>query len=524
MIWAGTVLCAALAAGGLLAPQRRSRYVLLAAALVLAPILVVGDNWDSARVAEIRDRPALAALAVVATLAVVYLAALLARARPALLVPALVAAMPFRVPVDLGAGSANLLLPLYAVIAVGVVAGLLKEGQTPFSKEGQTPFRNGGWLRYVRVMLGAVLVLYALQSALADDISPAVQDVGFFLVPFAALFALLAEQPLDGAALRRVLWVLAAEGVAFALVAGYQYAAQDLFWNDKVIAGNEAHQYFRVNSLFYDPNILGRYLALTMVALAAVVAYGRRRAELLGAAAVFVLLLAALAVTFSQSSTIALIAGMLILIAARWGLAQGLAAGLAALALLAASVALIAGGTLSDEDSSGRKGLIEGGIEIAKDAPVLGAGSGAFSAEFRDRFGAAEGFATVSHTTPITILAEQGVVGLIAYLALLAVTIGGLVLALAPRLIAPARGSPLAAGLTAAYAVLLVHSLGYAAFLTDPATWAVLAFAAGTLVPARAAERRRAARDPAQPPPIASAAPPSQARVEGGSAQPRPAG
>ena len=512
MLWAGTVLCAALAAGGLLVPQRRARYVLLAAALVLAPILVVGDNWDSARIADIRDRPALAALAVAVALAAVYLAALLVRARPALLVPALVATLPFRVPVDLGAGSANLLLPLYAVIAVGVVAGLLKQGQTPL--------RNGGPLRYVRLVLGAVIVLYALQSALADDISPAVQDVGFFLVPFAALFVLLAEQPLDGAALRRVLWVLAAEGVAFALVAGYQYAAQDLFWNDKVIAGNEAHQYFRVNSLFFDPNILGRYLVVTMVALAAVVAYGRRRAELIGASAVFVLLLVTLLVTFSQSSTIALIVAMLVLAAARWGFAQGVAAGVATVVLLAASIALISGGGLADEDSSGRKGLIDGGVEMAKDAPVLGVGSGAFAAEFRDRFGAAEGFAAESHTTPITIIAEQGIVGLVAYLALLAATIGGLVLALGPRLAKPARGSPLAAGLTAIYAVLLVHSLGYAAFLTDPATWAVLAFAAGTLAPARARERLRPASGLAEQP--LQAAP--RAELEGGAPQPRPTG
>lgn len=518
MLWAGTVLCAALAAAGLIAPGRRTRYALLAAALVLAPILVIGDNWDSARVADIRDRPALVAVGLAVALAAVYLAALLVRARPLLLVPALVATLPFRIPVDLGAGSANLLLPLYAVIAVGVVAGLLERDHEP--KRGLTPFM----LRWVGSVLGAVIVLYALQSALADDISPAVQDVGFFLVPFAALFALLAEQPLDGAALRRVLWVLAIEGVVFALVAGYQYAAADLFWNDKVIAGNEAHQYFRVNSLFYDPNILGRYLALTMVALAALVAYGRRRAEVIGAAAVFVLLLGALVVTFSQSSTIALIAGMLVLTAARWGIAQGVAAGVAAVVLLAASIALISGGGLSDEDSSGRKGLIDGGTEMAKDAPVLGVGSGAFAAEFRDRYGAAEGFAVESHTTPITILAEQGIVGLAAYLALLGVTIGGLILALGPRLTAPARGSPLAAGLTATYAVLLVHSLGYAAFLTDPATWAVLALAAGTLV--RAGATAPAAADDSAPRATITGADAERgaAAGEGGSPQPRPTG
>lgn len=499
MLWLGTVLCAGLAAIGLIARDRRVRFALLAAALAAAALLIAFDNWDSGRVADLRDRPAIAALGLLGLVALLAAGALLVRARPALLVPALVATLPFRVPVDLGGGSANLLLPLYGVIAAGVVAALLDAitraptaHRTPrdgsratrfgtFGRAGAESAPRSRLLHLVPFALAAVLVLYALQAALADDISAALQDVGFFLVPFAALFALLADEPLDGATLRRILWVLAIEGVLFALVAAYQYASGELFWNDKVIAGNEAHPYFRVNSLFFDPNILGRYLAVTMVALAAAVAYGRRRAELLAAGAVFVLLLATLVITFSQSSSIALIAGILVLIAARWGIAQGVAAAATAVLLLAAAVALISGGGLTDEGSSGREGLISGGVEMAKSAPVLGVGSGAFADEFRVRFGAAEGFAVESHTTPITVAAEQGAVGLIAYAGLLAATIGGFVVALGPRLLRPARGAPLAAALTAIYAVLLVHSLGYAAFLTDPLTWAVLAIGAGTL-------------------------------------------
>lgn len=506
MLWVGTVICAVLAASALCVRDRRARYALLLAALVVAPILVIGDNWNSDRVADLRDRPALVAIGVLLVLAGIVVGAQIARAKPILLVPALVATLPFRIPVDLGGGSSNLLLPLYAVIAIGVVAGLLDamKEQRDAGYEGTRLGEGSGLLGLIGPALGLVLVLYAVQSLYADDMSDAVQDIGFFLVPFTALFVLLAEQPLDGAALRRVLWVLAAEGVLLALVAGYQYAAQDLFWNDKVIEGNEAHQYFRVNSLFFDPNILGRYLAVTMIALAALVAYGREKRELIGASVVFALLALTLVVTFSQSSTIALIAGVLVLIAARWGIAQGVAAGLVAMLLLAAAIAAISGGGLTSEDSSGRKGLIDGGIEMAKDKPLVGVGSGSFADEFRDRYDSAEGFAVESHTEPVTVLAEQGAVGFIAYLALLGATIGGLVMALAPRLTKPARGTPLAAGLTAIYAVLLVHSLGYAAFLTDPVTWAVLALAVGTLAPVA-----MRARD--------------EKTAEGGSAEPRPA-
>ena len=36
-------------------------------------------------------------------------------------------------------------------------------------------------------------------------------------------------------------------------------------------------------------------------------------------------------------------------------------------------------------------------------------------------------------------------------------------------------GNPARAGVAACYAALLVHSLGYAGFAIDPATWALLA-------------------------------------------------
>jgi O-antigen ligase len=222
-----------------------------------------------------------------------------------------------------------------------------------------------------------------------------------------------------------------------------------------------------------------------MTAFAAVVAFGRRRADLLAATALFVVLLATLVVTFSQTSTIALLAGVLVLLATRWGLLAGVVAGALTVLALAASLALIGGGGLSSE-SSGRSGLIDGGLHIAEDAPVFGVGSGGFADEFTARYGAGEGIAVESHTEPVTVAAEQGAVGLLAYGALLVVTVGGLLGAVGLALRERARGTPLAAAALAVYAVMLVHSLGYAAFLTDPITWALLAIAAAALAPAPA--------------------------------------
>ena len=56
--------------------------------------------------------------------------------------------------------------------------------------------------------------------------------------------------------------MVAVEAVVFVLVGSVEYVDPELFWNDQVIRSNEFHTYFRVNSVFWDPNIYGRYLAL----------------------------------------------------------------------------------------------------------------------------------------------------------------------------------------------------------------------------------------------------------------------
>jgi len=483
LLWAGTFACALAAAAGLVPSLgRRAGLAALAAAVLLAPVLVIADAWESARIADLREHPPL--LVAAALVAAVGIAALawVFRRKPGWLAPALVAAMPFRIPIDVGGGDVNLLLPLYAVIAGGLAAALIgsRLGRPPPA----APADRGPWLGAVGWALAGVVVLYALQAAYAGDLTAALQNVAFFLAPFAALYALLAEARWDRPGLRAVVWVLVVEGLVF-LVAGLaEYGARELLWNDKVISGNEAHTYFRVNSLFWDPNILGRYLAVTMTVLAAIVAYSDRPREVKAAAGAFALLALLLLITFSQTSTLALLAALLILVATRWGLLRAAAAAAGAALALAAAVIVIAGGGLSSETTSGRAGLIDGGAEIARDHPLAGVGSGGFAAEFTARYYEGEGFAAESHTEPVTVAAEQGAVGLLAYAALLAVTIGALLAATGLELRHRARGPALAATLLAIYALMIVHSLGYAAFLTDPITWAVLAIAAAALAPA----------------------------------------
>ena len=481
LLWIATVVCALLAAAGVVpAFNRRVRIGALTVAILLAPVLVLADSWDSDRIADLRDRPSLLLAAVVAAVIGLFVLGWFFRRKPLWLAPALIAAMPFRVPIDLGGGDANLLLPLYAVIAGGLAATVWGAWRDPAPEDEATD--RGPWIGAVGWALAGVVVLYALQLAYADDITHGLQNVAFFIAPFAALYLLLSDVDWDRTLLRTVVLVLAIEGLLFLVVGVAEYVSGELLWNDKVISGNEAHTYFRVNSLFWDPNILGRYLAVTMTVLAAVVAYGRRPREVWGAAACFAALLLLLLISYSQTSTLALFAGLLVLVAARWGVARGIGAGVATAIALAAAMALIAGGGLSSETTSGRSGLVDGGLEIARDNPVAGIGSGAFGDEFTARYYEGEGFAAESHTEPVTVAAEQGAIGLIAYAAFLVVTFGALLSASGLALGGRARGTALAATLLAIYALMFVHSLGYAAFLIDPITWAVLAIAGAALV------------------------------------------
>ncbi len=356
----------------------RARLGLLAGALVLAPVLVVADNWHNDRIVNLRDSPA--ELAAGAVAAAVVLAALvwLIRARPRWLPVAFVAVLPFRIPLDLGGSTANLLVPLYGLLAAGLIAALLEPERILPDADRTAP---GDLRRWLAPVLAVILVLYGLQTAYTDDLSTAVKDVGFFYVPFAALYVMLAGARWDRELLRALVWVIAITALLVAIVAFGQYATGKLFWNDKVIAGNEAHAYFRVNSVFYDPNIMGRFLDVALVLLAGVTAWARRREATLAAGA-FVVVLLALVITFSQSSMLALIAGMLVIAACRWGLGRGVAAAAAIVVLMAIATFAIEGGGLTAE-TTGRTGLISGGLHMFEDRPIEGYGAGSFGDRVR---------------------------------------------------------------------------------------------------------------------------------------------
>jgi len=483
------VVLAILAALAVLLPAARGRAWATLAALVLTPVALLAEIWATPQLEAVRARPGLAlAGAVVGLLGLGALAAVLAR-RPALLALLAMAALPFRVPIESGGTTANLLLPLYAVIGAGALAWLV-----PRLRPGAThPERPP---RALEKLLVGVVVLYALQSAWSGDAGKALEQVVFFYVPFALLFALLRELEWTPRLVRGAFGVLLGLALLFAAVGFWEFGTRELLLNPKVIASNQVEPYFRVNSLFFDPNIFGRFLALVMIGLAAVLLWeAERRLAALAAAAVAVLW-GGLVLTLSQSSFAALLAGLAVLAALRFR--PRLVAGVALAAVLAGAVAVLAfPGALRvelgdaeslDAATSGRAALLAGGVALAAERPLLGWGSGSFAREYRRREDASGPRAVAaSHTIPVTVAAEQGVVGLLAYLALLAAALG--------RLGRGARGRPARAAILAAFVALVAHTWLYAAFLEDPMAWALLGVGV-----ALARERPRRAAPPVAPP------------------------
>jgi O-antigen ligase len=340
--------------------------------------------------------------------------------------------------------------------------------------------------------LALFVVLYALQTFYSEDFSKGLQEVCFFLVPFTLAYALLRDVEWDRRLLAWTLCLILVEGVVFVLIGSVEYVSRSLFWNQAVIRSNEFHTYFRVNSIFWDPNIFGRYLALVLVVAATALLWVKDRRNLWLIAGAILVLWLGLAQTFSQSSYIALLAGLAMLAALRWSWRWTLAVVVVG-AVAAALIVLFAGGkgkVTSDSfnvDTSGRSHLISGGAELWTERPLWGYGSGSFQHAYEHHLKGGKAPVTISHTEPITVASEQGLVGLLAYVGLIAValwTMGAGLWARGPDRRATVFDAARAAVL-AAFVALLVHTMAYAGFFQDPITYVLLAVGASLRAPDR---------------------------------------
>jgi putative inorganic carbon (hco3(-)) transporter len=477
---AGVIVVALLAAVALLASDARTRAGAMLGALVLAPVLLLADIWNSPQLRLVHRHPLLAVIGALAALAVVAGVAFLIVRRPPLLAVLTVIALPFRVPIQAGGTTANLLVPLYLVVASGTLA-LIYE-----LLRGDPPRRVGsGWIER---LLALYVVVYAVQSTYSSDFEKALQQVVFFYVPFSLLFCLLRSIDWTGQLVRVCFLVLIALAVLFTAVGFVEYETKTLFLNPKLIAANDVHAYFTVNSVFFDPDIFGRFLALVMISVAVVLLYRSHSREIIAATLILAILWGGLLLTLSRSSLAALLVGLGVLAAMRWkswpvlGVAAVVVAvGAAAIAIHPKTFGLNQG---LNGASSGRAGLVSGGFDLFRDRPLWGYGSGSFVREYRRHHPGSSQTLSASHTIPVTIAAEQGLIGEAVYLALVVFSLVGL--------LRGARASPARAAVGAAFAALVFHTLLYADFLEDPTTWTLLGV--GIALAARAAVPERDAR------------------------------
>ncbi len=511
----GVVAAALLGATVLLAPDVRVRATAMLGALVLSPVLLLSDIWDSPQLRLVHRHPLPALVGAVAALALLGAVAALIARRPALLALLTVFALPFRVPIQAGGQTSNLLVPLYFVVAAGALAWIVptlaasrrerraraavrsrrpegRHGAEPVSEPQAAPAAapppaSVVWLQR---LLAVYVVLYAVQAIYSPDFEKALQQVVFFYVPFALLYQLLRNLRWTPQLVRNCLRLLVALALVFSLIGFIEYATKTIILNPKLVVANDLHAYFTVNSVFFDPDIFGRFLALAMILLASLLLAPRPQREHLGVIAALAVLWACLVLTLSRSSLGALLVGLAVLAALRYKPSRALVVAVVVIVVGAAAIAATPTTFGLNQGingaSSGRGGLVSGGLSLFADRPVWGYGSASFVKEYRRHHRRSATSLSASHTIPVTVAAEQGLIGELAYVAL--------VVAALICLLGHARGDPVRSAIGAAFAALVFHTMLYADFLEDPVTWVLLGIGVA-LATARSA-RGRAGAEP----------------------------
>jgi O-antigen ligase len=468
---AGPIACLGLAVL-LLARTRKNRIAGLCYALVGTVLLVASLS------------PASWPELVGAIVGAVVLAPLLAwvfRREPWLIAYATLAFVPFRVHF-LGH---QLLVPLYAVAlgAAGLLLWQLVDGDESTRELGIASWPLALYLGWIGLSLGWTI-----------DLHSAVIDLLAFYIPLTILAVSIARLPWRPSRVRLLYAELAAMALVFVAVGFYQYETHTIFQNAKLGTINAYAAFFRVNSVFFDPSIYGRFLVIAIVPTVVLIIRGRLSTRwALGALAFIAVTWLGLLISFSQSSFAALLVAVFAAAAVVWRWKSILA--LVAVVIVAGGLTVTqpklmhalrhhtSGGLNSA--THGRASLIANGIRIAKAHPALGVGLGGFERAYSKRTHRTPK-KSASHNTPVTVAAEQGAIGLVVFFWL----VGALLLAAYRRIDHPDYGRlALSAGL--GLLAIFVHSLAYNDFFEDPTTWLLVG-----LIALAAPLRVRAPRPP----------------------------
>ena len=425
-------------------------------------------------------RPLLGAAAVVGVLLAVA-GAYAIRRWPFVLPFATLACIAARIHVHVGSTEANLLVPMYLVVAAAafLLGWELWRGDERVKELGPVAWP-----------LAAFVGWGGLSMVWTQDVRQGAIELLFFYLPFGLLAVALARLVWTRLIALGLLVELTGMAVVFAAIGIYQYETRDVFWNPKLLVSNAYAPFFRVNSVFWDPSIYGRFLVVAILALLVVVLFVRDLRLVLGSTAAIAVIWAGLYFSYSQSSFAALAAGVVILAIFAWG-RRGIALAIAtALVVGAAALAVpsvrhdVFGQRTGKSATSGRGTLVRRGLHIAEHHPVAGVGLGGFKHAYADLAGlkGREPNAAASHTTPVTVAAEGGIVGFALFVWLLVAA-----LLLAFRRFARDLWGLAALTFGAIIAAIAIHSLFYNAFFEDATVWGAIGLAAA--LPGRRDER-----------------------------------
>src|SRR5262249_54693552 len=150
------------------------------------------------------------------------------------------------------------------------------------------------------------------------DIRTGAIDLLTSFIPFTIIAISVARLPWQPSRLKILYGELVGMALIIAGVGFYQYETRQIFENHKVNIANAYAAISRVNSVFYDPSIYGRFLVVALVATAVVIVRAKSLRVGLAALAFAVVAFLGLLVSFSQSSFSALFIAIFCLCAFLW--------------------------------------------------------------------------------------------------------------------------------------------------------------------------------------------------------------
>jgi len=394
---------------------------------------------------------------------------------PAAAPVALLVVAPFRLSVGLGSQEAFLLLPFYVVLAAAAAAlcyRVVRGGEFP-----AVPY-------LIARPTAALVALSGISLLWAEDLRAGTIALVFFYFPFSVLLSIVAlTRPRDWT-WRALATALVAVTSVFAAIGVYQaWSHTEILAKQDVQLANAYSSLFRVTAVFQDPNVYGRHLVLGIVVVLTALWLALLRPAV--GLPVLGLLTLGLYFSYSQTSFVALFCAVLVVsLIAGDRLTRRVVVGVSAALVLAAGIVVLAegDGDSTQEVTSDRSTLVQVTWPVYAAHPVVGVGIGSQPlASRRVEDAKKRKSKNVSHTTPLTVAAELGTIGLVVYLAFLA-ALGRAILE------AWRRHRALGIALAGCVTALVVQSLFYGGFFEDPFAWGIagVAAAALTFLPTRA--------------------------------------